>query len=288
MLKELHSLEFWTTIIIGGMILGCALIFGDIQTQMAVVGTYATVILSLIMAVFLKILSVDALMGRMHEISQKIAHEPNVKEFYDQTIDALCQTFEIKDQVFLELVKSKLNEFRLQLVTELAVGMISFRAESWRVPYQKILSQPDVTLYKSIAWVKSEAYWQDEAGRSSIEFNYELISRGKEIERIFILRDNVLKSSKIKKWIREQRDNGIKVLIAKESSIPSEEDLLYDLGIYGNRAVGYQHIDDNCRTIKFELYFDKSQIERAKEIFERLKLHTLKTSEVKTYLASRA
>jgi len=217
-----------------------------------------------------------------------MSDNPEVKDFYDKTIDAFCKTFEIKDSVFHELASLELDEFRLHMVSGLSLGVVSFRAESWRLPYQKILSQKDFELYRSIAWVKSDDYWADEAGKLSVEFNYDLIAKGKRIERIFILRENVWASVGLKESIREQKSKGINVKIARESSIPPEEDLLHDLGIYGDRAVGYQHTDDRCRTIRFDLHFDKTQIEKAKGIFERLKMHTLKPSEVEAYLDSGA
>ena len=55
------------------------------------------------------------------------------------------------------------------------------------VPHPKILSQPDVTYYKSVAFVKSTDYWHDQTGKYSIQFNYELLKRGyseEDIEKI--------------------------------------------------------------------------------------------------------
>jgi hypothetical protein len=284
MLDELQSLEFWVTIIIGGLLLGFAFTSADPKVQLATVGLYVTLLLGLVVAVLVKAASLDKAMSQAREISQRISQDENVKEFYENTCEPLCAIFGIKDNVFIDLVKSRLTEFRLQLTTELAMGTVSFRAEAWRAPYRAILDQPDVKIYKSVAWVKSEDYWQDPAGKTSIQFNYELIQKGKEIERIFIVRDSVWNSIKVKNWILEQRNKGIKVAVAKESHIPVEEDLLYDLGIYGNRAVGYQNIDDNCRTINFQLHFNKSRIEKAKELFEKLKTHTLTPSELESYL----
>jgi hypothetical protein len=236
------------------------------------------------MATLIRVVSVDVAMSEAYEISQKIAQNPNVKEFYDSTIQPFCEIFAVKDDVFIDLVKSRLNEFRLQLATEFAMGTISFRAEAWRVPYRNILNQPDMKVYKSVAWVKSEDYWQDQTGKSSIQFNYELIKSGKEIERIFIVRDSVWNSSKIRNWIREQKDKGIKIAVAREGLIPVEEDLMYDMGIYGERAVGYQNLDENCRTTSFQLHFNKSRVEKANELFEKLKMHTLTLNELESYL----
>lgn len=224
---------------------------------------------------------------KMNEVSQRIAADPNVRNFYDKTIGPLCETFEIKDDVFRELAISVLKEFRSRLDRELSRGTVSFRAESFWPVYQRLLSQEDIGSYKSVAWVKSEDYWTNEAGKFSVDFNYDLLVKGKSIERIFILRDKVWMNERVKKWIYQQKSRGINVKIVKESSIPpEEEDLRCDLGIYGDRAVGYVQEDDNCRIVQFDLHFDKIKIDKAGDIFERLKTHALRPFELETYLDS--
>jgi hypothetical protein len=37
--------------------------------------------------------------------------------------------------------------------------------ESWRTAYQAVLADPDVKEYRSVAWVKTEDYWQDLPGQ---------------------------------------------------------------------------------------------------------------------------
>lgn len=223
---------------------------------------------------------------KMNEVSQRIATDPNVRDFYNETINPLCEAFEIKDNVFRELAISVLKEFRSRLERELSRGTVSFRAESFWPVYQKLLSQEDIGSYKSIAWVKSEDYWANEAGKFSVDFNYDLLAKGKSIERIFIVRDKVWMNKRVKKWICEQKIRGINVKVVKESSIPPEEDLRYDLGIYGDRAVGYVQEDDNCRIVQFDLHFDKIEIDKASNIFEQLKTHALRPFELETYLDS--
>ena len=278
------NIEFWATIVVGGLLLGFAFVIGDLEIQVATVGLYVTLLLGLIAADIRRAESIESLLKDSQDIGLKISQDKDVKEFYENSVQSVCKIFQIRDSVFLRLARSRLNEFRLELATELSMGMISFRAEAFRVHYHEILSQPDVTEYKSVAFVKSENYWHDETGKYSIQFNYELLKKGKGIERIFIIRDSVWNSNRIKDWIREQKEKGIVVGVAKESRIPPEEDLLYDLGIYGNRAVGYQTTNDDCKTTSFQFHFNKDTIDKAKEQFERLKIHTLLPGELDNYL----
>jgi len=295
MLKELQSLEFWVTIIIGGLILGFTFALADLRMQLAAVGVYVTLLLGLVVAVLIRAVSVDATMRENNEISQRIAQNPRVRKFYDETIEPLSRAFKIDDNVFGSLVEEKLTDFQNELSTELSTGRISFPAEAFRVTYADILNQPDIKEYRSVAWVKSEDYWQDQAGKSSIRFNFDLLQKGVGIERIFIVREAVWDSTKIKNWIRQQRDyrvkidgkqteNRIRIAVASEGRIPAEENLIEDYGIYGDRAVGVQNIDDKCKTTTFDLYFDKAKIAKAKRSFEKLKVHILTPDELDLYL----
>lgn len=70
----------------------------------------------------------------------------------------------------------------------LANGRVTFTStETWRAAYEKALSDPSVTDYRSVSWVKTEDYWQDVPGQQSMRLNYDLINRGVRIERILIL-----------------------------------------------------------------------------------------------------
>jgi len=48
-------------------------------------------------------------------------------------------------------------------------------------------------------------------------------------------------------WIDEQHQHGIALKLVGYSAIASEPGLTADVGIYGNRAVGYQELDDHSR-----------------------------------------
>jgi hypothetical protein len=52
-------------------------------------------------------------------------------------------------------------------------------------------------------------------------------------------------------------------------------DLLADVGIYGNRAVGEQKLDENCRTLKFTLDLDPGAVSGAEDRWRRLALYAV-------------
>ena len=63
----------------------------------------------------------------------------------------------------------------------------------------------------------------------------------------------------IRPWIDEQNDHGIWVSLVRESEIAAEPDLLADFGIYGDRAIGIQELDEQSRTLRFVLHFDRPE-----------------------------
>src|SRR5262245_4621402 len=50
-------------------------------------------------------------------------------------------------------------------------GQLTYpNTEAWRAAYELVLSDPDITEYRSVAWVKSEDYWQDLPGQHAMQF----------------------------------------------------------------------------------------------------------------------
>ena len=120
-----------------------------------------------------------------------------------------------------------------------------------------------------MAWVKTADYWQDRPGQQSIRLNYDLLDRGVGIERIVILGWNLwlpeihLPGNSIRRWLEEQHYRGISLALVRESDLVNEPDLLRDFGIYGTRATGEQELDEQSRTVRFELRFDEPGIRLA-------------------------
>lgn len=167
-------------------------------------------------------------------------------------------------------------------IRRLARGQVVFtNTETWRAAYEKVLSDPGVTEYLSVSWVKSEDYWQDLPGQQSMRLNYDLIGRGMRIERILIIGWNLWPPRvraplpQVREWIEEQHYRGIWVALVRESDLLNEQELLRDFGIYGDRATGEQELDEESRTIQFVLSFDQSALGLARDRWDRLMLFAI-------------
>ena len=168
-------------------------------------------------------------------------------------------------------------------VRQMARGTVVFTStETWRTVYEQLLESTGLQFYQSVAWVKTRDYWQDRPGRQSMRLNYELVRRDLRIERIVILRgdlwpegDVAARAGTIRPWLDEQNDHGIWVSLVRESEIAAEPDLLADFGIYGDRAIGVQELDELSRTLRFILHFDAQSLHLARDRWERLSLYAI-------------
>jgi hypothetical protein len=151
--------------------------------------------------------------------------------------------------------------------------------ETWRTVYARLLEQPGLGFYQSVAWVKTRDYWQDRPGMQSMRVNYDLALRGLRIERVLILRDDLwpagaaLPSPAVRPWVDEQNDHRIRLSLVRESELAGEPDLLADFGLYGDRATGTHELDELSRTQRFVLQFDPRDIGLARDRWERLGLY---------------
>jgi hypothetical protein len=182
------------------------------------------------------------------------------------------------DPVLREFALLKLTSIVGQ-VDSLADGRVVFSStETWRAVYERLLLSPDLGEYRSVAWVKTRDYWRDTPGRRSMEANFEAARRGTLVERIIILRDHLwplgspLPAGSIRPWVEEQHGFGLRVLLVRESELAKEPELLADFGVYGRRAVGIQELDEQARTMRFELVFDEASIKLACDRWRRLSL----------------
>ena len=181
------------------------------------------------------------------------------------------------DPIYRELAFDRAREVSQEL-TSLARGKIVFQStESWRTTYEKLLLSRGLYRYRSVAHVRTPAYWQDEPGRRSMRANYQAGSHGLQIERIVVVADGLwpdgelLPMEPIAGWIDDQVRHGIDVRIVRESRV--EADLRADLGLYGNRAVGWQELDDQGRTVRFTLSFDFAELLAAEARWDRLTVY---------------
>jgi hypothetical protein len=70
------------------------------------------------------------------------------------------------------------------------------------------------------------------------------------------------------------------VSLVRETELGGEADLLCDFGIYGERATGIQELDEQSRTLRFLLLFDKPSIKLAQDRWARLALYATPYAEL--------
>jgi hypothetical protein len=213
------------------------------------------------------------------KIPLSLAPEPELFEKYDAYCKALSELAKQSDLVLRQYAMLKLASITEE-VRSLASGKVVFSStETWRTVYEELLQSPGVKTYKSVSWVKTRSYWRDQPGTQSMRVNFQAAKRGVEIERIIILASALWGSGEklpvpeVKGWIGEQHERGIKVFLVRESEMGGEADLLCDFGIYGDRATGIQELDDQSKTHRFILLFDKQSIKLAQDRWARLSLY---------------
>jgi len=217
------------------------------------------------------------MIGRL-TIPLSLANDHDIYLQYQAICRTLTDLTKQTDPILREIAGLKLASIVDQL-SPLADGTALFAGtEGWRTVYEKLLESPDLKEYRSVAWVRNKDYWQDAPGRQSMEANFAAIQRRVLIERIFILRDDLwpkdelLRVGEIRSWIENQHNHGVWVLLARESELASEPGLIFDMGIYGTRAVGTQELDERCRTLRFSLTFDPQTVRLARDRWDRLYL----------------
>jgi hypothetical protein len=190
------------------------------------------------------------------------------------------------DAIFRELIAPGLASLTEQ-VRPWSHGQLNYSStEAWRTAYEKVLSSPEIAEYRSVAWVKSESYWQDLPGQQGMKLNYALLDSGMRIQRILILGWNLwpphmqLPLKCILWWIDEQHYRGVTLLLVRENDLAGEPSLLRDFGIYGDRATGEQEIDSDSRTVQFTLSFNRAAVELATDRWARLALFAAPYSEL--------
>ena len=209
-----------------------------------------------------------------------LAHDADFFQHYRGLSRSLLRMSQNSDDIYRKTALEHLGQIS-EGIARLAAGTIVYEGtETWRIAYENLLRSPGLHLYRSVAWVKTPQYWQDEPGLQSMRVNYELHDgRRLNVERITILADEVwpedepLPKSPIGEWIHEQHSHGIWTKLVRESALESEPDLIADMGIYGSRAVGTQQLDDRCRTVRFTLTFEFDAVAAAENRWRRLSVY---------------
>lgn len=152
--------------------------------------------------------------------------------------------------------------------------------ETWRLVYERLLRSPGLHRYRSVAWIRTPDYWQDEPGRKSLAVNFELVEAQRlRIERIVIIDDPLWPVREtwpvepVRQWLHEQFIRGIDLRYVRMSELTHEADLLADCGLYGSRALGVQQLDEHGQTERFTLVFDIQAVLDAEARWSRLAIY---------------
>jgi hypothetical protein len=278
----LLSFKFVTISVVGSLTMALVCTFAPIPGQIEALGAC----LSILSGLFVSYIEQEeerekrqaALLEKL-KIPLALAPEHELFENYDAYSVALSDLAKQIDPVLRQYATLKLAAITEE-VRSMASGKVVFSStETWRTVYESLLQSPALKTYKSVSWVKTRGYWRDQPGKQSMRINFQAAKRGVEIERIVILGSTlwgpgeILPVREVKSWIEEQRERGIKVSLVRESEIGGEAELLSDFGIYGDRATGIQEMDEQSRTLRFILLFDKQSIKLAEDRWARLSLY---------------
>jgi hypothetical protein len=280
----LLSFKFLGTAMVGSLTMGLVSTFAPLPAQIAVLGACVSILAGLFIAYVeqedLRERRRTALLETLR-VPLALAPQHDLFDQYCAFAGALDELARQPDPVLRRFALLKLASLSEQ-VGQMARGTVVFSGtETWRTVYEQLLEDPGLGSYRSVAWVKTRDYWQDRPGRQSMRLNYVLVRRGLRIERIVILRGDLwpegeaLPAPAIRPWLDEQNDRGIWVSLVRESEIAAEPDLLADFGIYGDRAVGIQELDELSRTQRFILQFDAHSLHLARDRWERLSLYAI-------------
>lgn len=209
-----------------------------------------------------------------------LAQDPEVYGRYRTVTASLLTVSHNPDPIYREIALKHLDDLARR-ASAIAEGTFVFDGtETWRILYEQLLRSPGLHLYRSVAWVKQDTYWQDEPGRKSMAVNFELHEAERlNIERIAIIADElwpideVWPAERLRQWLSEQHRRGIWIKFVRASSLSKEPELIADQGIYGSRAVGIQELDDQCRTTRFTLTFHPKDVAEAETRWNRLSVY---------------
>lgn len=278
------SFRFLATALIGSLVMALVWTLGNLSAQIATLGSFVSILAGLVVNY---VEQDDEREKRRHDLLRMVsvpvtlARDRVLLSHYRSISEALEKMSDQTDSILRQFVMLKLANIGEQLQM-LADGTIVFSdTEAWRTIYDQFLRSPDITKYWSVAWVKSAEYWQDQPGKQSLEANFDAVRRGVMIHRLVIMADSLWPDSSpfpaepVRNWLEGQHNQGIWIGLIRESEMAHEADLLADIGIYGDRAVGIQELDSRSRTLRFILSFDAEKIQDAKARWDRLKMYAV-------------
>lgn len=277
----LLSFRFAGPALVGSLTMALVAAFAPLEAQIAVLGAF----ISILGGLFLSYVEQNGDHQRQNgEVLEKLsvpltlARDPELFDQYAAFCRVMTELAELSDPILRETAVLKLASVNAQ-ITPLSNGTVVFAGtEGWRTVYEKLLASPDLKEYRSVAVVRTKDYWQDAPGRQSMRANYDAILRRVRVERVVILKDDLwpaashLPVAEVLPWLEEQHNNGVWVILAREGDLANEPDLRADYGIYGERAVGTQELDERSRTLRFTLSFDPAEVRFGMDRWRRLAL----------------
>lgn len=279
--SALLSFQFVGTAMAGSLTMALVCALAPPAAQLAVLGA----LVSILGGLFVAYMGQEAERDRRREelleqlsVPLTLAAEPDLYGQYRDVCRALLDLAARPDPVLRGIAVLKLASVAGQ-IRALAGGEVVFAGtEAWRTVYERLLTSPDIRAYRSVAWVRVPGYWQDPPGRQSMRANYDAVRRGALVERVIVVHDDLwpsgipLPAGDVLAWVEEQHRHGVWVTLVRESQLAGEPDLLLDWGVYGDRAVGVQELDEHGRTVRFVLRFDPAAVRLALDQWDRLAL----------------
>lgn len=275
----LVTFEFLGISLAGALAMGLVCALAPPAAQLAVLGSLVSILAGILVGYIRQDGERERRRGQLLAklaVPVALARDHDLFDQYDRFCNITTNVASQSDSILREVALLKIAAALAQIET-LADGAAVFHGtEAWRTAYGKLLRSPGLRRYRSVAWVRHADYWRDAPGEQSMEVNFEASFRGVRIERVVILRDELwpraaaLPDDSVRPWIGRQHDHGLRVSLVRESDLAAEPDLLADVGIYGDRAVGVLEVDDRARTQRFTLSFDGDAVKLALERWERL------------------
>ncbi len=277
----LLTFRFVGPALVGSFAMALVSALAPLEAQIAVLGGLVSMLGGLVLSYVEQERERDRRLGEVLEklaVPVRLARDPELFDQYSAFCRVLTDLAGLSDPILRETAALKLASVNAQLAP-LSNGTVVFaETEGWRTVYEKLLGSKRLQDYRSVALVRTKDYWQDAPGRQSMRANFDAVVRGVRVERVVILRDELwpvgspLPAAEVLAWIDEQHRNGVWIVLVREGDLAGEQGLRLDFGIYGDRAVGTQELDDRARTTRFTLSFDPAEVRLATDRWNRLYL----------------
>ena len=251
--SALLSFRFLGTAVVGSIVMGLVAAFGPLPAQLAVLGVF----ISILGGLFLGYLGQEEQREQKRaevieslSVPLSLASDRDLFRLYQEISRSLTALAKRPDPVLRRIALAKIASVAEQ-IDGLANGKIVFAlTKAWRTVYEELLTSPDIWKYRSLAWVRTPRYWQDEPGKRSMRVNSRRCSAASSWNASFFCATSCGRAnSPCQRRIscsgsRSSINHGVWISLGRESDLGREADLLVDMGIYGDRAVGVQELDE--------------------------------------------